>query len=415
MAKRNAHGSGSIRKRADGTWEARYTLGRDPGTGKPIRKSVYGKTQKEVREKLRAAAAAVDEGTYFEPAKLTLGQWLDTWLAEYTMDLKPRTRENYEMHVCRNIKPYLGAVPLAQLRAPMIQQLYNRLSRGEAQDPADRRKRRPALSPKTLQNLHGTLHKALQQAVELELLPHNPADACKRPRVQKPEIRPLDEGEMADFLDAIRGDPFEALYLVDLYTGLRLGEILGLCWDCVNFSAGTIHVRRQLQKSRKGGRYYFSTPKSGKGRVVAMPETVRRALKELQKEQRLRRLQAGGAWMPSGGVWADSGCQEVNRHSLVFTDAQGRHVADQTVYHHFKKLAATIGRPDARFHDPRHSYAVAAIRSGDDIKTVQGNLGHATAAFTLDVYGHVTDQMKQDSARRMELYLASLRKEKKGC
>lgn len=168
--KRSANGAGSIRKRPDGTWEARYTLGSDPGTGKPIRKSVYGKTQKEVRRKLTQATAAVDTGTYFEPTKLTLGQWLDTWLAEYTMDLKPHTRENYEMHVRRNLKPYLGAVPLAQLRAPMIQKLYNQMSRGEAVDPTDRQKCRPALSPKTLQNLHGTLHKALQQAVELELL-----------------------------------------------------------------------------------------------------------------------------------------------------------------------------------------------------------------------------------------------------
>ena len=93
---------------------------------------------------------------------------------------------------------------------------------------------------------------------------------------------------------------------------------------------------------------------------------------------------------------------------LVFTDALGNHLTKPTLYRAFKKAAAAIGRPDARFHDLRHSYAVAAIRSGDDIKTVQGNLGHATAAFTLDVYGHVTDQMKQDSANRMEAFIKSV-------
>ena len=106
-----------------------------------------------------------------------------------------------------------------------------------------------------------------------------------------------------------------------------------------------------------------------------------------QSEQQLR----------AGPMWEDSG--------LVFTNELGHHLAIHTVYKDFKQIAVSIGRPDARFHDLRHSYAVAAIRSGDDIKTVQGNLGHATAAFTLDVYGHVTDQMKQESAARMESYI----------
>ena len=102
----------------------------------------------------------------------------------------------------------------------------------------------------------------------------------------------------------------------------------------------------------------------------------------------------------AGSLWQHS--------SLVFTDAQGNHLTKPTLYRAFKRAAASIGRPDARFHDLRHSYAVAALRSGDDIKTVQGNLGHATAAFTLDVYGHVTDQMKQASADRMEAFIKSV-------
>lgn len=412
--KRSAAGGGSIRKRADGSWEGRYTLGHDPGTGKPIRKSVYGKTQREVRQKLTQVIAAVDTNTYFEPSKLTLSQWLDTWLTEYTMDLKPRTLETYQMHVRRNIKPYLGAVLLSQLKAPVIQTVYNSLSRGEAHDPENRQRKRPALSAKTLQNVHGTLHKALQQAVELDLMAYNPADACKRPKVQRPELKPLDDRDIAAFLTAIRGDPYEAIFLVDLYTGMRKGEILGLCWDCVDLEAGTIHIRRQLQKQRKGGLYYLSTPKNGKGRVIVMPRTVCEALKDRKREQRLQRMKAGGAWMSAGGVFADSECKMIADVQLVFTDVLGCHVSDQTVYHHYKKIVASIGRPDARFHDLRHSYAVAAIRSGDDIKTVQGNLGHATAAFTLDVYGHVTEQMKQDSARRMEAYLEQVRGETKG-
>ena len=101
--------------------------------------------------------------------------------------------------------------------------------------------------------------------------------------------------------------------------------------------------------------------------------------------------------MRAGSAWEDS--------DYVFTDEMGHHLNTWNVYRAYKRAVAAIGRPDARFHDMRHSYAVAAIRSGDDIKTVQGNLGHATTSFTLDVYGHVTDQMKQDSAKRMDRYI----------
>lgn len=112
------------------------------------------------------------------------------------------------------------------------------------------------------------------------------------------------------------------------------------------------------------------------------------------KTQRRRQLE----WrMKAGPMWEDTG--------LVFTNEQGHNLSAQTVYLHFKKLAERAGFPDARFHDLRHSYAVASLRSGDDIKTVQENLGHHTAAFTLDVYGHVTEQMKKDSAQRMERFI----------
>ena len=118
-------------------------------------------------------------------------------------------------------------------------------------------------------------------------------------------------------------------------------------------------------------------------------------LKQHKSEQAKQRLKVGK-------LWGDT--------ALVFTDEIGRPLTKATVYRAFKKAAAEIGRPDARFHDLRHSYAVAAIRSGDDIKTVQGNLGHATAAFTLDVYGHVTEQMKQESAARMDAYIKAVSK-----
>ncbi|MEA4962603.1 site-specific integrase [Lutispora sp.] len=181
--------------------------------------------------------------------------------------------------------------------------------------------------------------------------------------------------------------------MVTLFTGMREGEVLGLKWDCVDFTKGILTINKQLQHGVDGKKQYtLVSTKNGKGRTVTPAASIMELLKHhkaVQAEQ----------WLKAGKLWEDSG--------LVFTDELGHHLTHPTVYHSFKRVAAQIGRPDARFHDLRHSYAVAAIRSGDDIKTVQGNLGHATAAFTLDVYGHVTDQMKKESAARMDAFIVS--------
>lgn len=154
-------------------------------------------------------------------------------------------------------------------------------------------------------------------------------------------------------------------------------------------------INKQLQKVPGGGRVYkLVSPKNGKGRTITPAPSVMALLKHERAQQAQRRFKAGQAWS--------------NPLNLVFTDELGRHLMPHTVYHNFKRVVGSIGLPAARFHDLRHSYAVAAIKSGDDIKTVQGNLGHATASFTLDVYGHFTDQMKRDSAARMEEHIKAV-------
>lgn len=380
---RGAQGGGTIRQRKDGRWEARYTVGRDPGTGKQVQRSVYGATQQEVRKKLAQLTAAIDNGTYKEPCKMTVGQWLDIWAADYLGGVKPFTVASYTGQIKNHIKPALGSVKLEALSAHTIQGFYNGLTA--------ERNGKPGLSPKSVKNIHGVLHKALQQAVKIGYLRFNPADACELPRVERKELKPLDENQSKAFLKAIQGHRFEMLYTVVLFTGVREGEALGLMWDCVDFQKGTILINKQMQREKKkNGQYLLAPTKNGKGRTITPAPWVMKLLRTQKRRQAEQRLKAGTMWEDSG---------------LVFTTELGRHLAIHTVYKDFKQIAASIGCPDARFHDLRHSYAVAAIRSGDDIKTVQSNLGHATAAFTLDVYGHVTDQMKQESAARMESYI----------
>lgn len=381
MGKRAAQGGGTIRQRPDGRWEARFTAGRDPGTGKQVQRSIYGDTQQEVRKKLAQAVAAVDNGEYQAPSKLTVGQWLDIWMENYLGGVKPRTNELYHQQVRHYIKPALGAVRLQALQAHTVQAFYNRLNKEK--DGV------PGLSPKSIRNIHGILHRALQQAVAIGYLRFNPADACILPRLEQRPIKPLDDQEIRNFLQAIKGHQYESLFIVDLFTGLREGEIVGLMWECVDFDNGTILIDKQIQR-KQGGGYRIVLPKSNKGRTITAAPSVMEVLRRQKKHQIEMRLRAGELWQESG---------------FVFTDALGRHFNPYAIYKSYKRIVAKIGIPEARFHDLRHSYAVASLQAGDDIKTVQENMGHHTAAFTLDVYGHVTERMKKESAARMESFI----------
>ena len=197
-------------------------------------------------------------------------------------------------------------------------------------------------------------------------------------------------------MEAVKGHPYEVLLIVTLFTGMRRGEVLGLTWNCVDFDGGTLLIDKQLQRVKEtDGQsvYKLTSPKSGKWRRMAPAHFVMELLRRQRSRQAEWRLRAGPAWEDSG---------------LVFTDELGGHLYPGAVYLAFKEIARSIGKPETRFHDLRHSYAVAAIRSGDDIKTVQSNLGHASAAFTLNVYGHVTEQMQRDSADRMDKFIRGI-------
>jgi len=213
-------------------------------------------------------------------------------------------------------------------------------------------------------------------------------------------MHPLDDSQIHLFLDAIKDHEFKRIYYVTLFTGMRQGEVLGLTWDCVDFNSGTILIDKQLQKSRTGdGLYYFIAPKNNKSRLITPAKPVMTMLKEQRRVQSENRLKVGALWEKE---------ERWNCKDLVFTGEMGHNLSAQTVYLKFKKVIKGIGLPAVRFHDLRHSYAVAALQSGDNIKSVQENLGHHTAAFTLDIYGHVTDNMKRESADRMESFINSV-------
>ena len=421
VAKRAAKGGGTIRKKTvtrNGQqyeyWEARVTVGRDPGTGKQIQRSFTGKTQKEVREKLQAAAVAINDGDYFEPSKMTLAQWLDIWTADYMSDKKYLTVKHYKAQVEAHIKPALGAVKLSQLAPHIIQGFYNDLLKSGRTIPKyDKNGKtikksgntvteQAPMSAKSVRNVHGILTKALSVAVDVGYIKTNPADRVTLPKVEKKEIHPLTDEQVKEFLKAAEGDEYEIILKVILFTGLREAEATGLTWDCVDFKAGTVKVCKQLQKRPLAdGGFTFAPLKNDKTRIIKPAPFVMELLNRRKREQTAQRFQAGQLWQG----W---GTSEERKRALVFTTATGSNLSPQTVYNHYKKLAARIGAPESRVHDLRHTYAVLSLQNGDDVKTVQGNLGHATAAFTLDVYGHVSERMKDESAARMEAYIKAL-------
>ena len=392
--KKGANGAGSIRKitttrngKEYTYWQGRYTEGYDACTGKQIQRSITGKTQKEVAQKLRQITAEIDAKTYVAPCKLSVTEWMSIWAQDYLVGIKASTAYLYKRTIELYIDPHLGHIRLDALNAHTVQHFYNELAKPSKPDAAP-------LSAKSIKNIHGVLHKALKQAVLIGYLRTNPTEACILPRIIRKEMHPLEEDQVAVFLREVQGHPHEYLYKIALFTGLREGELLGLMWDCVDFEKGTILVNKQLRRSqRKGGTYYFSPPKNNKSRTITPAPYVMKLLQAQKVQQARQRLMAGPAWEDSG---------------LVFTNEFGRYISYRAIFDSFKRIVKRIGLSDARIHDLRHTYAVNCIRAGDDIKTVQSNLGHATAAFTLDVYGHFTDDMRSVSAQRMEQFISGV-------
>lgn len=327
---------------------------------------------------MRALAVEVDQGTYSEANKMRLSQWLETWIELYTSSVQPGTLRSYKNNVRKHIIPALGNVKLCDLKPPMVQRFIKKLECAEN-----------GLSVKSIRNVHGTLHKALSEAVRVEYIPRNPADKTVLPKVDKSKVQPL-SGEQIDlFLHAIHENPNEDIFFVALWTGMRLSELLGLQWSCIDFDEGTILVDKQLSwKCKENHARQLSRTKNGKARKIAPPLEVMKQLKQVKKRQNQWRLLAGTDWD--------------NRLNLVFTDEIGHDLPHTTIEHRFKKVCQSIGL-DKHFRDLRHTFATEGIRLGIPIKTVSETLGHHSTAFTMDVYGHTTEQMKKEAAERLQL------------
>ena len=375
MARKKApNGSGmQPRWRPDiNLWEARYIAGINPATGKEKRKSVYAKTKTECAKKLREATAAVDKGTYLEPEKMRISEWMQKWLDTYCK-VKPRTKETYESAITSSIIPALGHFRICELKPAHIQDYINSL---EAH----------GLGAHTIREYYCRINQAMKKAKQLRMIAENPCEPCTCPKIVKKEMRYMDSDNLKAFLRAAHGHPLERAYQVAIFTGMRQAELLGLCWDAIDLDKGIITIKRQMQRIA-GVDTLVNTTKNNKERSYPLPAFVVDVLREQQRWQRKQRLAAGSGWN--------------NPDNLVFTNAIGEGIKARTLYNNYKALLKAAGLDEnLRYHDLRHSYAVHAIENGDDYKTVQQVLGHHSSSFTADVYGHLTEAALTASASR---------------
>lgn len=382
--KRNANGAGSIRQRKDGRWEARITVGTDPGTGKQLSRSFYGWSQKEVRMKMNAAIAQLDQGTYQPPQRMKLSEWLERWLSECNPQLRPSTREHYTINIRKHINPLIGNRQLVQLDYLTLQTFVNSLTE--------------KLKPITVIGIFTVLRSALDEAVRVGIISSNPATLCKLPKKEQSEIAPLDAPDLEKLFSVLGTDVYSDIIRLAVLTGMRESEVIGMTWSCVNEAAGTMEVKQQLRRfSYKDPGNIFAPTKNGKPRTIDITKHTVDLVRAIRIRQAKQRLKAGPMY--------DT---RFDQYDLMFRTDEGRPISNSTLLYKFQDACEATGLPKHRFHDLRHTYACISLLAGVDPKTVSQSLGHATTGFTLDRYGHVTDTMRKKSVELREAFIDQL-------
>ena len=374
MPKRRANGEGNICKRKDGRWEGRYTAGYDANS-KAITKNVLGKTQAEVKDKLRAA---IEDSKKLDPVKAgsyTLEQWLKRWYSVYVEpQVRYSTKEFYHNAIDHHIIPKLGSVKLEKLTMLQIQQLYNELRKsGRIQKKNQPELKEHGLSPRMVQCVHVVLNKALEHAVEEKLILANPAKKCKIPKNTRKEMNILPEALIGPYLSAAKEHGILAPMYLELTTGLRRGELLGLEWKDIDFKNRTLTISRTSQYLPKRGVYTDEPKNKSSRRLVLISTQVVLILQEQQRWQAFQASQLGNGWDPCG---------------RIITGEDGSPLHPDRLTRWFAKFIQRTDLPPVHIHSLRHTYATLCIAQGVPITAVAAQMGHANVATTATIYAH---------------------------
>jgi integrase len=368
--------AGHLRRRGSG-WTAYYFV--YDGAGKRVQKSKGGfSTKREAQQYLTSTLAALNSGTYTEPTKLGLGEYLiERWLPMMRASLRESTWDSYRRNIELHILPELGGTPLQKLTPDRLDRFYAQKLAGERRDG------RPAgLSPKTVRHLHTILHKALRDAERKNLVVRNVASAADPPKLRPSEMNTWEPSELRIFLDEMRGHRLAAAFVVLATTGMRRGEVLGLRWSDINFGASRVAIRQTIVSVAY--RVTTSEPKTNRAkRSIALDPVTVAVLQEHRHRQRSERLVAGAAY---------------TKLDLVFTREDGRPLHPDYFSQLFDRTVKRLGLPRIRLHDLRHTYATLGLAAGVPTKVISDRLGHATTSFTEDIYMHAIPAMEQRAA-----------------
>lgn len=372
---------GHLEARGKNTWSIVLELGRDADGARTRRRHTYHGPKRAAEQEMTRLLREIDTGTYIEPERLTVAQYLERWLKDSVEpNVAPRTAERYATIVRKHLVPALGHHPLTKLFPLHVSDYYSEaLKTGRVDDTG-------GLSAQTVLHHHRVLREALQQAVKWQLVLRNVADAVDPPRPERKEMQSLDEKQTAALLQKARGTRMYLPILLAVTTGLRRGELLALRWSDVDLDSAKLAVCRSLQATKTQG-LIFREPKTQRSRRVVslMPITVD-ALKKHKREQDTRRMQFRKSYADGDLVFA--GITGQVWHPSSFTGAWHRFTEKNDV--------------SIRFHDLRHSHATQLLRQGIHPKIVSERLGHSTIGITLDTYSHVLPDMQEEAAIRMD-------------
>ena len=386
--------TGQLIRRGDRTWLVRVPIGRDSKTTarRYHNETVHG-TKRDAERVLNNALRKRDLGTLVEPARVPVGEYLDRWLEDVARPrIRERTHRDYRFLIDRYIRPYIGAQRLDRLSPADVQAMIATLTAGERDPEKPERWRRRPLSPKTIRHAHAVLSTALTQAMRWEMLSRNVASLVELPRLRPREMRSLSREEADQFRAAIRGERFEALFLLLLGTGVRPSEALAFTWDDLDVEGARATVRRVLPRDQKG-EPRFEEPKTARSRrTVPLSPSVVRALRTHRAAQAKERLAASA-------VYSDN--------DLVFASLTGGPLDERNVVHrHFKPALRRAKLPEAtRLYDLRHCHVTLSLRAGEPVHVVSARVGHASARMTLDVYAHALPADESEAPARLEAAL----------